>query len=121
MGDRLSNMPHLQIRLTPLAIIVLVMQVINTPGHWPLAMLIGSFVLLLSFAIVNRHVIGFWLILIGVSLNFVVIGLNGGMPVSAQALSASGQEDTIGQLTDRSDSYVKHHLASDDDRLLFLG
>jgi Family of unknown function (DUF5317) len=94
---------------------------INPPGHWPLAMLIGSFLLLLTFAIVNRHVIGFWMILIGISLNFLVIGLNSGMPVSAQALSASGQEDTIGQLTDDADSYVKHHLAGDDDRLLFLG
>ena len=79
MGGRLSNLSNLRIRWAPLAIIGLVMQVINPPGHWPLAMLIGSFVLLLSFAIVNRHVIGFWLILIGVSLNFVVIGLNGGM------------------------------------------
>jgi hypothetical protein len=121
MGGRLSNLAHLRIRWAPLAIIGLVMQVINPPGHWPLAMLIGSFVLLLTFAIVNRHVVGFWLILVGVSLNFLVIGLNSGMPVSAQALSASGQEDTIGQLTDRADSYVKHHLAGDDERLLFLG
>jgi hypothetical protein len=120
-GGRLSNLANLRIRWAPLAIVGLVMQLINPPGRWPLAMLVGSFVLLLIFAIVNRQVLGFWLILIGVSLNFLVIGINSGMPVSSQALSASGQEDTIGQLTDNADSYVKHHLAGDDDRLLFLG
>jgi Family of unknown function (DUF5317) len=121
MGGRLSNLSNLRIRWAPLAIVGLAMQLINPPGHWPLAMLIGSFVLLFAFAVVNRHVLGFWLILVGISLNFLVIGLNSGMPVSAQALSASGQEDTIGQLTNRADSYVKHHLAGDDDELLFLG
>jgi hypothetical protein len=121
MGGRLSNLANLRIRWAPLAIVGLVMQMINPPGRWPLAMLVGSFVLLLTFAIVNRHVIGFWLILVGVSLNFLVIGINSGMPVSAQALSASGQEETISQLTDDSDSYVKHHLAGGEDRLLFLG
>jgi len=121
MGGRLSNLANLRIRWAPLAIVGLVMQVINPPGRWPLVMLIGSFVLLLAFAIVNRHVLGFWLILVGISLNFLVIGLNSGMPVSSQALGASGQEDTVGQLTDNADSYVKHHLATDDDRLLFLG
>ena len=120
-GGRLSNLANLRIRWAPLAIIGLVMQLINPPGRWPLAMLIGSFVLLLIFAIINRHVLGFWLILVGVSLNFLVIGINSGMPVSSQALSASGQEDTIGQLTDRADSYIKHHLAEDEDRRLFLG
>ena len=56
MGGRLSNLAHLRIRWAPLAIIGLVMQVINPPGHWPLAMLIGSFVLLLTFAIVNQGI-----------------------------------------------------------------
>ena len=120
-GGRLSNLANLQIRWAPLALIGFVMQLINPPGHWPLAMLIGSFVLLSIFAFVNRHVVGFWLILVGVGLNFLVIDLNGGMPVSSQALAASGQESTIGQLTDNADSYVKHHLATSDDTALFLG
>jgi hypothetical protein len=121
LGGRLTNVGALRIRWAPLAIVGLVMQVINPPGHWPLVMLIGSFILLSTFAIVNIRVAGFALILIGVSLNFVVIGVNGGMPVSEQALMASGQGDTVGALTDDADSYVKHHLAGGDDRLLFLG
>jgi hypothetical protein len=121
MGGRLSNLANIKIRWAPLAIVGLALQLINPPGDWPIVMLLASFVLLLTFAIVNRHVVGFWLILIGVSLNFLVIGLNSGMPVSSQALAASGQEDTIGQLTNDADRYVKHHLAGDDDELLFLG
>jgi Family of unknown function (DUF5317) len=121
LGGRLSNLGALRIRWTPLAIVGLMMQVINPPGHWPLVMLIGSFVLLSTFAIANIRIAGFALILVGISLNFIVIGANGGMPVSEQALVASGQGDTAGALTDDADSYVKHHLAGDDDRLLFLG
>jgi hypothetical protein len=121
LGGRLTNLGTLRIRWAPLAIVGLVMQVINPPGDWPLAMLIGSFLLLSTFVIANIRVAGFALILIGVSLNFLVIGVNAGMPVSQQALVASGQGDTVGELTDGADSYVKHHLASDDDRLLFLG
>ena len=68
-GGRLSNLANLQIRWAPLALIGFVMQLINPPGHWPLAMLIGSFVLLSIFAFVNRHVVGFWLILVGVAIS----------------------------------------------------
>lgn len=121
LGGRLSNLGALRIRWAPLAIVGLLMQVIDPPGRWPLVMLVGSFVLLSTFAIVNIRVAGFALILVGVSLNFIVIAANGGMPVSEQALVDSGQADTVGALTDEADSYVKHHLAGDDDRLLFLG
>jgi hypothetical protein len=121
LGGRLTNLGALRIRWAPVAIVGLVMQVINPPGQWPLVMLIGSFVLLSTFAIANIRVAGFALILIGVSLNFIVIGANAGMPVSEQALVASGQGATVGALTDDADGYVKHHLASGDDRLLFLG
>jgi len=40
---------------------------------------------------------------------------------SVGRLAASGQENTIGQLTNNADSYVKHHLATGDDTALFLG
>jgi hypothetical protein len=43
------------------------------------------------------------------------------MPVSRQALIASGQADTVGDLVNDADSYVKHHLADGEDRVLFLG
>jgi hypothetical protein len=65
MGGRLSNLANIKIRWAPLAIVGLALQLINPPGDWPIVMLLASFVLLLTFAIVNRHVVGFWLILVG--------------------------------------------------------
>ncbi len=121
LGGRLSNLSGLRIRWAPLAMIGFSMQLINPPGDWPLAMLTGSFVLLWVFALVNRDVPGFQLILVGVAMNFLVIVANDGMPVSAHALRASGQADTIADLTNDADAYVKHHLAEPDDQVLFLG
>jgi hypothetical protein len=121
LGGRLSNISNLRIRWAPLAIVGLAMQMYNPPGRWPLAMLFGSFVLLSVFAIANRKVAGFTLILVGVALNFIVIGVNSGMPVAMQALEASGQLGTISGLTNDADSYVKHHLATSEDKLIFLG
>jgi Family of unknown function (DUF5317) len=121
LGGRLSRLSDLRIRWAPLAIVGFAMQLINPPGRWPLVMLLGSFVLLSVFAIANLKTTGFALVLIGVAMNFTVIGLNGGMPVSRQALVASGQADTVADLVNDADSYVKHHLADDDDAVLFLG
>jgi hypothetical protein len=121
LGGRLRNLSNLTIRLAPLALIGFTMQIINPPGRWPLFMLLASFILLWIFAVANLDVPGFWLIVIGVALNFLVIAGNDGMPVSTQALIASGQADTLGDLVDDADSYVKHHLAGPDDVVLFLG
>jgi hypothetical protein len=120
-GGRLSNLSHLRIRWAPLALVGFAMQLVNPPGDWPLVMLLGSFVLLSIFAIANVKTAGFALILIGVAMNFAVIAVNSGMPVSRQALIASGQADTVDDLMNDADSYVKHHLADADDRVLFLG
>jgi hypothetical protein len=121
LGGRLSNLSHLRIRWAPLAIVGFAMQLVNPPGDWPLFMLLGSFVLLSIFALANIRTVGFALILVGVAMNFTVIAVNSGMPVSRQALIASGQADTVGDLVNDADSYVKHHLADGEDRVLFLG
>jgi diguanylate cyclase (GGDEF)-like protein len=117
-GGRLSNLARLRLSWGPLAMIGLVLQVINPPGRWPLALLLLSFVLLTVFALKNIRTAGFVLILVGVLLNFAVIAANAGMPVSAEAIVASGQQDTLGELLQRN--LPKHHLASAGDRLLFL-
>ena len=120
-GGRVSNLANLRLRWAPLALIALVLQLIDPPGSWPLAMLITSFVLLSVFVLANRRVAGFWLVLVGVALNFAVIGVYRGMPVSTQALVASGQADTVGQLTGHAERSVKHHLATESDSALVLG
>ena len=121
-GGRLGPLAHLEIRWPYVALAGLGLQVAPVPGPTlPLVLLFVSFVLLVVFAAVNVRagVVGFPLILIGIVLNFAVIAVNQGMPVSREALVASGQAETLSLLA--RDGGVKHHLAGPDDRLLFLG
>ena len=54
--------------------------------------------LLFAFAVLNLRLPGFWLILIGICLNALVIGVNQGMPVTHHALVVSDQSATLGAL-----------------------
>ncbi len=119
-GGRLASLPELRLRWQGAALLGLLLQVLLWPGgDWPLFYLYVSFALLTAFAIVNVRVAGVALILVGVVLNFSVIALNRGMPVSREALVASQQADSIDELVD--DGGAKHHLASSADHLRFLG
>lgn len=118
-GGRLSRLSELRPRFAPLALVGLGLQFVNPPRPWPFVLLVASFVLLAVFTIANVRLAGFAVILAGLSMNFAVIALNGGMPVARAAIVASGQESTLAGLLDRPGP--KHHLAGPDDRLLFLG
>jgi hypothetical protein len=119
LGGRLSQLSDLRPRYAPLALVALLLQVVNPPGSWPLVMLFLSFVLLAVFTLANLRIAGFVAILAGLAMNLAVIAVNGGMPVSREAIVASGQEGTLGPLIEQRG--VKHHLAGPADRLLFLG
>jgi hypothetical protein len=119
-GGRLSALSKLRLRWAGVAIVGLALQLAPVPsGGWAMALLFVSFALLIAFAVANIHVVGFPLVLIGIVLNLTVIAANRGMPVTEQALVASGQRDTLRSLV--QDGGAKHHLAGSDDRLLFLG
>jgi hypothetical protein len=75
--------------------------------------------MLLVFAWVNRQKAGFVLILFGLALNTLVIAVNQGMPVAREALVNSDQEDLLEYLIEHGGA--KHHLATEDDKLLALG
>jgi len=118
-GGRLSAFAGLKIRWSVVAIAGLALQAAPVPGRTlPLVFLWVSFGLLLAFVVANIRVAGFAFILIGILLNFTVIALNHGMPVTRHALVASGQQETLTLLVEEGGA--KHHLAADD-RLLFLG
>jgi hypothetical protein len=117
-GGRLSQLSELPLRLGPLALVGLLLQLWDPPGRWPLVVLLSSFGLLFVFTLTNRKIAGFGMITAGLVLNLSVIALNGGMPVSRHALVASDQTDSLLPLL--ADGGAKHHLATDDDRLLFL-
>jgi hypothetical protein len=119
-GGRLQNIANVQLRWPALALVGLALQFVTGPGETvPLACLYLSFVLLIVFTVMNIRTFGFSVILAGVLCNLLVIGVNGGMPVSAHALKASSQGQFLGDL--ENNPYPKHHLATEDDLLRFLG
>jgi len=78
-----------------------------------------SYALLLAFAARNLHLVGMPIVVLGLTLNTIVIGLNGGMPVRAEALEAAGIVDDAEMTT--VDLGPKRHLEDPDDRLTILG
>jgi hypothetical protein len=120
LGGRLTNLASLELQWRWLAVIGLALQFVTGPGDVaPLVCLYVSFVVLVVFTIKNIRVAGMPLVLLGLSLNFLVIGINAGMPVTKHALRASGQGDLLDELI--NNPYPKHHLATKDDYVVFLG
>lgn len=74
----------------------------------------------LIFLWLNRHNKGFWLIMAGVFLNFLVMLVNGGrMPVSLEA--ASVLDPIYLEMLQSSDVVTKHYLLDASTHLPFLG
>jgi Family of unknown function (DUF5317) len=120
LRGRLANLGRMRLHWMPLALVGAALQFVTGPGSvFPLACLYASFVLLTIFAIKNIKIAGFAVSVVGIALNFLVIGLNAGMPVSVHALRASGQGQFLRDL--RHDPYPKHHVATPDDTMAFLG
>lgn len=81
---------------------------------------IAVYVVGLIFLWFNRHNKGFWLVLAGVFLNFLVMLVNGGrMPVSYEA--ASVLEPVYLEMLQSGDAVTKHYLMDASTRLSFLG
>ena len=125
LGGRLRNLGAVRVRIWPLALFGLVLQVVPVPGLEgalgdlvPVGLLLLSYGVLLFFVALNWRLRGFVLIGIGLLLNAVVIGVNEGMPVSEHAARRSGQAEAIPTLASGEDP--KHHLVDDEDTLLPL-
>src|SRR6266511_474491 len=123
-GGRLRHVEELRLRWWWLAPIGLLMQLAPLPLHGhanqqvSVAMLIASYPVLLAFAARNIHLPGLPLIFVGLTLNLLVIAVNGGMPVTRHALVASGQGNLLQDLV--RNGGAKHHLAGSGDVLLPL-
>jgi hypothetical protein len=123
-GGSLRLLSEISLRWWPLAIVGLLLQVVPVgggEGDWiPVVLLALSYVLLFVFLAVNIRVSGIALIAAGIALNAVVIGLNGGMPVSAAAIRAAAgdpaaYESALAELDEQGPP--KHHLATGEDVL----
>lgn len=124
LGGRLAAFESFRLRWWALGPVGLLMQLAPVAVEGGLAdtlavgLLLGSYLLLFAFCIVNIRAPGLVLILLGLAMNFTVIVVNAGMPVSREALIASHQPEAIDELDE--DGIAKHHLAGDGDVLLFL-
>jgi len=125
-GGRLRGFERLELRwwwLAPLGLALQAVPLPNARGGTDLAVRIAvlslSYVLLLVFAGRNIRIAGVSLVMIGLASNMLVIGVNGGMPVSKHALEASGQADLLQVLL--RDEGAKHHLMTPADHLTPLG
>ena len=117
LGGRLRNVGGIRIRHGWAGLAGVGLQILPVRGTAGSLVLIASFVLLLFVAGVNWRLPGFGLVVVGLCLNFLVIAVNQGMPVTREALVASGQAETLDDLRGAG---AKHHLATSDDDLLFL-
>ncbi len=118
MGGRLRNLGAVRFRHAWAGLVGVGLQFLPVTGAPGYVALIASFVLLAFVAVANRRLPGFALIVVGLCLNFLVIAVNEGMPVTREALVASGQTATIDDLREAGGS--KHHLATSEDDLQFL-
>jgi Family of unknown function (DUF5317) len=117
LGGRLRNLGGVRLRFLWIGLAAVGLQLLPGDGVLGSALLLTSFALLLAVGLANRRVPGFGLVVAGLCLNFLVIAVNDGMPVTTEAVVASGQADTLDDLRARG---AKHHLATPEDDLLVL-
>ncbi len=127
-GGSFGRLAAIRLRLWPLALIGLALQLVPLPALEPrverwvgAGLLVLSYLLLLAFVLENIQFPGFPIVIVGLLLNIFVIALNRGMPVSDEALrKAYGPDyrDTRRELVESGGT--KHHLARPDDLLLPL-
>ena len=127
LGGRPRNLANLHYRWWSLAVAGFALQVLPVPhglAHGRgigAAMLVASYVLLAAFVLVNIRAPGFPIIAVGLLLNALVITVNAGMPVTAQALrAAAGTRPAAAIARLEADGGAKHHLAGPSDELVPL-
>ena len=122
LGGRLRKVEGLRLRWWGLAPLGLALQLVPISGDThgqriiTVTLLIASYPILMLFAWANIRLAGFALIFVGLALNLTVIAANQGMPVTKQALVASGQGDILNELQNHPGA--KHFLASPGDVVL---
>jgi len=126
-GGSFTVLSETHFRWWGLALLGLVMQLIPIPssstgGHrLGVVVLVASYAVLLAFVAANIRFRGFALLGLGLVLNAVAIGVNGGMPVSPGAIRAvEGVHVAQGVRRLEEHGGGKHHLQRPGDKLIPL-
>jgi uncharacterized protein DUF5317 len=123
-GGSLKTLAGAELRGVPLVFVGVALQVGSTlaertDAHWfPLALVLASFACVGGFAALNFKLPGMTLIAGGALCNLLVISVNGGMPVSVDAIARAGLDDPFsgpGAVTKGA-----HHALTNSDTLRFL-
>lgn len=124
LGGRPSNIALATLRWPAALVAGLVLQwgpeLLGSSEGAAFTLIAASYACLVAFALANLRLVGMPIVLLGLAMNAVVIGLNGGMPVRADAVVAAGLADDIDGAA-RLDFGAKRHLEDGDDRATFLG
>lgn len=115
-GGSLRSLAETQFAWVPLLVAALVLQLLGDfllAGGTPVIVL--TFLAVATFLFLNLRLPGMLIAALGMTLNLVVIGLNGAMPVSPWAVDVAG-----GQVTP-ADTGTKHEIADEDTILAPLG
>lgn len=126
-GGKLENISKVDFKHAWLVFAGLVIQVFAeiagasflpqlSEGFGGIALLALSYLLQIAFVALNFQLPGMYFIGAGLALNLIVIFLNGGMPVSLDAVRAAGFE-----AADYLETAVKHEPLGDGTVLGFLG
>lgn len=91
-------------------------ELVDVPGA--AGLVLGGSALLVVFAVANLRLVGMPVALVGLALNTIVIGVNGGMPVRAEAIVATGRVEAVDLA--ELDLGAERHLERADDRLVLL-
>ncbi len=118
-GGRFSNLADTRFRWGWVGMVGVVLQFLPVSGAPGDVVLTASFVCLFVVCLANRRLPGFVLVLVGLWMNFLVITVNQGMPITREAIRSSGQAETLTEL--KALDSPKHHLNGPDDQLMFLG
>ncbi|HWH28912.1 MAG TPA: DUF5317 family protein [Mycobacteriales bacterium] len=118
-GGSLERLGTLRLRRRRLAVLAAALQVVGVLVGGPVHALglVASAGCVVAFLAANRSVRGTGLVALGLLANALVIGLNGAMPVSAEAAARAGAG--TGALVDGSDP--RHELSGPGTRLPWLG
>ncbi len=117
-GGKLRNLTEIRVRSWWLLIVGFGIQIVA--GFLPVerhslavGLVLASYLPLLLFVWLNRSFAGMWIAGIGILMNFTVIAVNAGMPVSTEAvvMAGGGSELVLG---------AKHVLLDQSTRLPFL-
>jgi len=90
-GGRISRLGDLRVAWWPLlALAIAVRLMAGLAGDLAAPIYVAAFAGVVGVAVANRRLAGAPLIAAGAALNLLVVAINGGMPVSADAIAAVG-------------------------------